>query len=298
MMNKPKQLKRLSLKALISINLFLFLYCVIEGVQVTTVIDQSKQWMHEVHAWNGIPYVDNITYVGRGVLIATLELKTIGRVVVIDSKGGVTTLLDKLNRPDGLLVDREFSRRGLSLGRYLYVTQEVSDGSVIRYDLKTKQQVELFKMNNPEGIDRLANGSLVVSEDILHGNVYWIDSSNNKHILIANLNRPEGLCVAVDGSIYVAETGRNRVIKWSNGKLESVVTGLKEPDQVECHVDGSVWITEDATPGRLLRLYQNKLYLIADSLSKPQGIAFAPFGVVFIAEQGKHRIVKFRFTGR
>ncbi len=265
-------------------------------LEVSSTIDQSKQWTMEVYADQGLPYVDNIAYLSNGVILATLEIKKLGRVMAIHPKGKVTIIVDKLDRPDGLLVVKDYTPTGKVAAYYLYITQEMTKGSVIRYNVQTKQREELLKINNPEGIDQLPDGRIIVSEDLVHGNVYWIDKHNKAHILIANLFRPEGLCVAVDGSIYIAETGRNRIVRWFNGKLESVITGLREPDQVECHVDGSVWITEDAMPGRLMRYYQKKLYVIAKGLHKPQGIAFAPYGIVYVAEQGKHRIVKFKET--
>jgi sugar lactone lactonase YvrE len=70
------------------------------------------------------------------------------------------------------------------------------------------------------------------------------------------------------------------------------VTGLDHPDQVEVAPDGSVWVTEDATPGRLLRYADGELTVIAQGLWAPQGIAFRE-GEILVAEQGRNRILRF-----
>ena len=63
-----------------------------------------------------------------------------------------------LNRPDGLLLR----------GKYLYVTEEVAEGRVLKIELASGKQV-LATLHNPEGIDILRNGNLVITEDVNGG---------------------------------------------------------------------------------------------------------------------------------
>ena len=148
-------------------------------------------------------------------------------------------------------------------------------------------------MGRMEGIEIGSKGSLIVSQDKPDGQLLRKDLSGQITTLAAKLKNPEGVAVDGDGSIYVAETGLGRILRVSQGVKNVVVDGLIKPDQIEFGPDGALWITEDRNPGRLLRYADNTLEVIALSLNDPQGIAFDGTGKVYVAEQGKRRILVF-----
>jgi len=232
---------------------------------------------------DNLPNVDNIYLSEEGVLYATLE-HSAGRgelIRIINAK--TERLLTQLNRPDGLV----------GKGRYLFLTEEVMAGRIIRYNLDTKEfTIISTEVKNPEGIDIINNGDLIVSEDIHDGRLLRIDKNGGLHVLLEALPRPEGLCVDNDGKIFVALTARGQIISYQKGLRQVVLKGLDKPDQIECAADGSLWITEDDKSGRLLRLHKGVLQTIKSGLSFPQGIAFHKDGSVYVAEQGKSRILR------
>ncbi len=251
----------------------------------------GKGWIMEVYA-EGLPAVDNLALGREGVLYATLERRRPdGRVVRIQQKGRrLTTVLDGLDRPDGLLV----------ADRWLYVAEEVPQGRVIEIDLTSLATRTLAILPKPEGLGLLPDGGLVVSEDRLGGRILRVPRRDGAvEVLTGGLDRPEGLTVARDGTIYFAETGTGRVLRLREGfAVETVVDGLDEPDQVKLAPDGALWISEDARPGRLLRFADGRLETVLSGLQAPQGIAFLPDGTVLVAEQGRARILAVRRTSK
>ncbi|NOY66674.1 MAG: hypothetical protein GXP13_04600 [Gammaproteobacteria bacterium] len=87
-------------------------------------------------------------------------------------------------------------------------------------------------------------------------------------------------------------------MEYDKGHSKIIYKGLKNPDQIECATDGSLWITEDKRQGRLLRLQHGVLQVILSGLNYPQGIALHKDGSVYIAEQGKHRVIRLFRHGR
>jgi len=257
--------------------------------------DKTKQWKIETYV-SGLLGIDNIVLSKSGEMYATQELKWIGRLIRIDLNKKMHVLIQGLNRPDGLL---------LYAGK-LYITEEVANGRILQYDLKTRVVKVLFRAKNPEGIDHYGNGEIIVSEDAIGGSIIkWSlndkdkdKGKSQKQILIKSMFRPEGLCVDQKQQIYIAETAKNRIVRFANNQSTVVVDKLRAPDQVECHADGSIWISEDKSSGRILRFYNNQLEVIAKDLNAPQGIAFGLKGEVYIAEQGKSRIIKLTKTAK
>lgn len=249
--------------------------------ETVPAVQPGKGWRYSVHQTD-LTEVDNLAYAPDGALYATLELaRGEGRLVRVH-KGRVDTLASGLNRPDGLLLR----------GKQLYVTEEVAEGRVLRFDLAGGGEPQvLATLHNPEGIDRLRNGNLVVGEDSVNGRLVQLHKNGTVETIIAGLNRPEGIAVAKNGTIYIAETGTGRLLAYKNGLLNTVVDDLDEPDQVELAPDGALWISEDAKPGRLLRFKDGTLETVMSGLLAPQGIAFGADGAVYLAEQGRHRIL-------
>jgi sugar lactone lactonase YvrE len=244
-------------------------------------VQAAKGWRFGVFA-RDLPSIDNIVVAYDGAIYATQELADgKGTVVRIRKGEAAEVVLANLNRADGL-----FAR-----GRYLYVTEEVMDGRVIQYDLCAGVSHVLATLRNPEGIDMLPDGDLVVSEDSVNGRIVRIKRNGVLETIMAGLNRPEGIAVAKDGTVYIAETATGRVLAYRRGDMEDIVQDLDEPDQVELAPDGALWITEDAKPGRLLRYYDGALDVVLTGVSAPQGIAFFNNGTVLVAEQGTGRIL-------
>jgi len=246
------------------------------------LVDVSRQWKVESVVAKGLAAVDNVVITKAGILYATLEMKWIGQVVKIAKNGKTSIVLKNIDRADGLLLYK----------RKLYITEEIDQGRVLEYDLKTKKLRMLFRADRPEGIDYFENGDIVVAEDKEGGAILRYSKTTGIKVLIKSMSRPEGICIDQQQGLVIAETSKNRVVRYYQGKIKVLLENINEPDQVECHVDGSVWISEDNKSGRLLRFYKGILYIIAKDLASPQGIAFGPEGEIYLAEQGRSRIIK------
>ncbi len=248
-------------------------------------VQPAKGWRLRVYA-DDIANVDNVVVAADGQVYVTQELSSgNGRIVRVRASGP-EVVLGGLHRPDGLL----------ARGRYLYVTEEVPDGRVLRLEVASGSVQELARLNKPEGIEMLADGELIVAEDSVNGRVVRIRRNGAVETMMGGLNRPEGIAVAKDGTIYVAETATGRVLAYRNADVDTVANDLDEPDQIELAPDGALWITEDAEPGRLLRHRNGALQTIVSGLHAPQGIAFLPNGTVLVAEQGRNRILAVQET--
>jgi len=224
-------------------------------------------------------HVDNVVIDERGEIYATIESKSQGRVVRLDS-GTPVTVLDGLFRPDGLAIRYP----------YLYITEEVDSGRITRLDLTDLSKTILANLGGPEGIDFLEDGSLIIAED--HGGrVMRVTMAGESEVLVDGLHTPEGLAVVPDGPVYVAETDTGRVIAFTEHGAETLLEGLDFPDQVEIAPDGALWISEDAKPGRLLRYADGRLEVVMAGLMAPQGIAFGHNGDVYVSEQERNRIL-------
>ncbi|MCR4332823.1 MAG: hypothetical protein NUV34_09020, partial [Sulfuricaulis sp.] len=186
-------------------------------------------------------------------------------------------------RPDGLLLR----------GKFLLITEEIPEGRVLEFDLASKKQHVLATLHNPEGIDTLPDGDLVVSEDSINGRLLRVprDGAKAVEVILGGLNRPEGLVARPDGAVIFAETATGRVLSFKGGEVNIVVDDLDEPDQVEIAPDGSLWITEDTRDGRLLRLKDGALETVLSGLRSPQGMAFGSDGSVWLAERGRQRLL-------
>lgn len=237
-------------------------------------------WQYRVYQQD-LPGVDNLVVAADGALYATQELADEKGKIVRIHDGKVETLVSGLDRPDGLFM----------MGKYLYVTEEVSGGRVLEVNPRTGRQRVLETLNKPEGIGMLPDGGLVVSEDTVNGRLIRLRANGAFEVITGGLNRPEGLAVARDGAIYFAETGTGRVLSYKDGAMDTVVDDLDEPDQVRFAPDGALWITEDTKPGRLLRFHDGALEVVMTGLVYPQGIAFTANGTVLVAEQGRGRIL-------
>ncbi|MEE9140436.1 MAG: hypothetical protein V3U18_06625, partial [Alphaproteobacteria bacterium] len=111
-------------------------------------------WHYEVFA-SGLPRADNIAVGAEGEVYVSLEVgKGEGQVVRLRD-GRRQIVAEGLDRPDGLALTPS----------HLYVTEEVWRGRLIRVDLADMSRTVLARLNKPEGVDILPDGSLVVAED-------------------------------------------------------------------------------------------------------------------------------------
>lgn len=237
-------------------------------------------WRYQIH-FGDVPAVDTIALGPDGALYATSDLPD-GRGQVLRLQNGLAhVVVGRLSRPDGLHAK----------GNRLYITEEVIDGRVLEFDLDSGMLRTLAVLRSPEGIALARDGSLFVAEDQVNGRIVRVQANGQVEVYIGGLNRPEGICLGKDDTLYIAETATGRVLSYRAGVMRTVIEDLDEPDHVKLGPDGSLWITEGTSPGRLLRLRDGKLDVIASGLAVPQGIAFTNNGQVLIAEQGRNRIL-------
>lgn len=249
-----------------------------EGVKST----EGLRW----HVFQtGLPRVDNLALSRTGELFATLELGGSEGQLVSIYKGKISTLLEQLNRPDGLALS----------GNKLYITEEIRRGRVLLYDLRTRRTVTLAYLVNPEGIVVLPDGSLLITEDIRKGRLMRLSPTRKLTEVVGGLSRPEGIRRGTDGTVYIAETGSGRVLSYQYKKFRTIADNLNEPDQLAIDKNGDIWIAEDADPGRILRVRNGKIKVMIRGLASPQGMVFDRRGRLYVAEQGKNRILLFTF---
>lgn len=239
-------------------------------------------WKFRVEAQN-LSNIDNLAMADDGSVYATQEIPLRAGKVIRLHRGEITTMVSGLSRPDGLLLR----------ANRLFIVEETANGRVLEYDLSAKQLRTLAILNNPEGIDMLPDGDLVISEDTMEGRLMRVsrDGQSTVKVMLDELKRPEGLVVGPDGAIIFAETATGRVLSWRSGEVNVVVDDLAYPDQVEWAPDDALWITEDVNDGRLLRLKDGTIETVLSGLRSPQGIAFGINGAVWLAERGRQRIL-------
>ena len=252
-----------------------------ESVTPAEVVAEAG-WKYRVVTQN-LPGIDNLVMAPDGSLYATQELPNGAGKVIRLRRGEVTIVASGFSRPDGLLLR----------GKFLFITEEIPEGRVLEFDLASKKQRVLATLHNPEGIDTLPDGDLVVSEDSFNGRLLRVrrDGAKAAEVILGGLNRPEGLVARPDGAVIFAETATGRVLSYKSGEVNVVVDDLDEPDQVEIAPDGSLWITEDTRDGRLLRLKDGALETVLSGLRSPQGMAFGSDGSVWLAERGRQRLL-------
>jgi len=251
------------------------------GCRNDQIIVIPDGWTFKVFA-DGILRVDNLVFDKRGVLYASQEIPLRGKVVSIQN-GKINPLITGLNISDALAIN----------GNSLYVVEEVSDGRVIEFNLESREQRVITRLNRPEGIDVVPSGKLILVEDDSRGRLVRVSLSGEIEVLAKNLNRPEGVCFAQDGKIFLIETATGRVLTFSEDSVFVLIENLNNPDQIECGPDDALWITEDACPVKLYRYKDGKLNVFAEGLCSPQGIAFDKNGAVYVSEHGKNRIIQF-----
>jgi len=246
----------------------------------------AEQWGYEVFVDN-VERVDNIAVAEDGSLYVSLERGNgRGQIAHIRNRQ-LDIIMTGLHRPDGLLLSWPF----------LYATEEVQNGRILRLNLETHAHRVVTRLNKAEGIQHNVHGDLVIAEDRKSdGRVVLLSNDGKVTPIAKGLKGPEGLAVGNDDRIYVAETHTGRVLEVSSEANTALIDGLSKPDQIAFAPDGTLWITEDRENGRVLRFVNGNLQTILDNVDKPQGIAFGPDGSVYVAEQGRNRILRLQRT--
>lgn len=124
--------------------------------------------------------------------------------------------------------------------------------------------------SRPTGLAAGADGVLYIA-DTGNGSIRMMTKNGYVSDYVTDLSEPTGICWA-NGSLYVAETGKNRVVKITNGTSE-VLAGLAIPAE-----DGEYYGGYADGPAPRAEF------------DHPQGIAVGKDGTVYIADTLNHAI--------
>lgn len=155
----------------------------------------AKGFEYEVIA-NNLKKVDNIVQTSNGELFATLERSyPKGKLIHISNAGEITTILDQLDKPDGLR----------ARGEKLFILEKGENGRLIEYNLRTfshRTIVELGKLEGlfrPEGIATDNQGVIYIAET---GSGTVLAYKNGAlSPMITGLNEPDQLTVDKNGAL-------------------------------------------------------------------------------------------------
>ena len=275
---------------------------------------------------SGLVEIDGLAFDNFGNLFGALEINgASGGVVYIDtSTGVVTNLVSNLPRADQIAFD--------PISGSLFVTSEVQPGSttdrVFRLDptydasnvpisLLATSITTTIPINNPEGLVVLEStgaygnaGELIVAEDISDGQIVHLTPTGTGSVLVdtsESLQRPEGMAFgdfngAASAALFVAETSDDNVLRVeSNGAVsvfgDPLSVGLNQPDNLEFGADGLLYVTEDSSNGRVIRISSVGTHSVfAEGFDNPQGLAVHPLtGDLYITEQDNESVYRVRF---
>ena len=242
----------------------------------------AKGLKYEVFA-DDLEDVSALAFDRNGDLYATLE-KTRGRGRVVHIRQGlIRTVLDGLDKPDGMLLR----------GDTLYITGETGDHGLIVYESGKVRYVD--HLSGTEGIASAGEEKILVVEDRKQdGRLLRVNPSTGEvEILLEGLKQPESVCQSPEGRIYFVEKALHNLSVYADGQHTAAVTGLESPAFLNCLADGSILITEDRTNfGRLLRYREGGIEVLARNLRAPQTVAIGADGAFYVSEQRKNRILK------
>lgn len=254
-------------------------------------IHADRPWLqdgqrYEVYA-SGLSKVNNIAIAPDRSFYVSQELPDgKGRIVRL-KHGERTVVLRGLHSPDGLALTPTS----------LFVTEEIERGRVVRLNLASLEAELIATVNKPAGMNRSFDGSLVVSEgSTTEGRLVTVSMNGQVDMLVDGLSQPEGIALGRDGRLYVAERAKGRVLLVSPWGIRTIVRGLYSPDQLAIAADGALWITENDEAGRVLRFFEGRLQTVLAGVRNARGIAIDSDGWVYIAEQGRDRIIRVRYV--
>lgn len=233
------------------------------------------------------PPLDNLAISNSDeIYVSNPALNTI---TAIDAATGKTRAITtgQLSSPGGIaLATRE--------GRPVVV---VADFWGNRYFDRLTGARTMLKM--PRGVT--ASASLAVQGDSLalasiwpFGLVYLVDTRAGKIVKTAKFEAPYDPVFLADGSVVVADYGAGTLARLAPGKgrdRSELAGDLRGPVGVAADADGIYVAEYDA--GRIWRisLSDGARALVAEGLDRPEGLAIAADGTLFVAETGRRRLL-------
>lgn len=163
----------------------------------------------------------------------------------------------------------------------------------------------LAGLDNPYKLTANESGDYFVA-DTLHNSVKRYNSEGTVFEFPYNFNQPQAVAV-YNNVLYVLDTGSNKLLKFLN-KPEGVVFAteinipLNYPRDLDFSPDGKYLYILDSGNNSVVRLKiennQESLEFRFGELTNAYGIAADPWGNIFIADTGKHRILKYTADGK
>jgi DNA-binding beta-propeller fold protein YncE len=148
----------------------------------------------------------------------------------------------------------------------------------------------------PEAVAVAPDGSVWTADTrgdrLQHWTADVIAGAENPTVVTGDLLYPEDLDVAGDGTVFVADTGNDRIRVWDGGTMTTfAAAGLVDPQGVAvstrfvfvANTGASEIRKYDRASGDLLKTY--------GGVRRPQGVAVAPDGSVWVADSGRGRVV-------
>lgn len=184
--------------------------------------------------------------------------------------------------------------------------------SAIAYDITTGAYYVAETGTDRHRILKISTSSSGTTFEVFAGTGTPGFSGDGGPAVQAQLNNPSGLVVANDG-LFVADTDNNviRFIDFEDGIIRTVIgsngvtndngvgnfgtnTNLSTPIGLALDEQGSLYYSD--LGHKVVRKLDSKTKTIADvgftGLGGPRGISVAPDGTVYVADTGKHRIVR------
>jgi DNA-binding beta-propeller fold protein YncE len=141
----------------------------------------------------------------------------------------------------------------------------------------------------------------------------FVDAWGSEGASPGQMRQPQGIDVAPDGSLYVTDLRNNRVQRFDRtgsplsvfGSIGSGPGEFAWPTDVAIGPDGLPYVTDSGISGggnnRVQRFDLEGAPLggwggsgsLAGEMDDPQGIAFGPGGVAYVADMGNHRVQAF-----
>lgn len=129
----------------------------------------------------------------------------------------------------------------------------------------------------------------------------------------ASLSQPAGLAFDGAGNLFIAERGQHRVRRClPGGKIVTVVgngvrgtatdgqdallASLNGPGAIAVDAQGDLYIADQGN-GAIRKVESGKVRVRATGLQRPEGIAVAPGGAVYVTEARRHRVLQVALDG-
>ena len=237
-------------------------------------------WRYEVYAEHLRDVSSLALWPGHGLLVTLEGHSNDGQLSLLNLQGHQETLLDGLQKPDGLVPYRE--------GWLL--TQEALGKPLLFFDGQRSRS--LYDLDYAEGLAVDHQQGIVVAQDMDAGYVSRFDPRDGTvHQIMSALQKPEGVCVAPNDDLYVAESATGAIYKYAHGQ-QALLTIVVGASYLFCDADNSLWITSDKTyTGQLVHYVNGDIVVIASHLWSPQSILIEG-NTILLAEQGRNRILK------